>query len=91
MLERTGIIELFDLITTNQDVKNAKPDPEGYLLTLEHFNVKKEDTVIVEDSPKGMAAARASGCRVIQVKGPNEVNVDLIRSYINESINPHGG
>tara|TARA_R110000851_G_scaffold60526_2_gene139588 strand:+ start:9982 stop:10590 length:609 start_codon:yes stop_codon:yes gene_type:complete len=82
MLQKTGIIDLFDLITTNQDVKNAKPSPEGYLSTLKSFNVDPHEALIIEDSPKGMEAAIASGCNVVRVKNPDEVNIELIRRHI---------
>ena len=82
MLQKTGIINLFDLITTNQDVKNAKPSPEGYLSTLKSFNVDPHEALIIEDSPKGMEAAIASGCNVVRVQNPAEVNIELIRRHI---------
>jgi HAD superfamily hydrolase (TIGR01509 family) len=82
MLCKTGILDLFELIITNQDVKEAKPSPEGYLKTIQHFNVEKESVIIVEDSPKGIAAARATGCRVIEVSNPDEVHVLLFKEYL---------
>lgn len=78
MLQKTGVINLFDSILTNQDVENAKPNPEGYLKTMQFFNCKPENTIIIEDSPKGVAAAKASGAKVIIVKNPDEVNIDMI-------------
>jgi len=82
MLEKTGIVDLFDMIVTNQDVKKPKPDPEGYLKVLKRFNVPPSESLIIEDSPKGMEAAIASGSNVIQVKNPDSVNIELIREYI---------
>ena len=77
MLDKTGILELFDFVLTNQDVENPKPDPEGYVFLMDHFGFSEEDTFIIEDSPKGLAAANASGANVIQVKNPDEVNISL--------------
>jgi len=82
MLEKTGIIDLFDKIVTNQDVTNAKPDPEGYIGLMEHFGVSPKDTLIVEDSPKGFQAARASKARVIRVDDPDAVNIGLFRGLL---------
>jgi len=82
MLQKTGIIDLFELVTTNQDVVNAKPDPEGYLATLKHFNIAPHETLIIEDSPKGMEAAIASGCNVVRVRNPDEVDIDLLRRHM---------
>jgi len=82
MLERTGIVDFFDLILTNQDVCEPKPSPEGYLNIIEHFSIDKKNTIIVEDSPKGLEAAINSGCFVVKVKNPAEVNVKMIREFI---------
>ena len=82
MLEKTGIIDLFDKIITNQDVSKSKPNPEGYISLMRDFNVKAENTLIIEDSPKGFAAARASKAKVVRVDDPNAVDIDLFRGLI---------
>ena len=91
MLKKTGVHDLLELIVTNQDVKKAKPNPEGYIKVLEHFNIDKSSTIIVEDSPKGVAAAEASGCHVMQVKNPTNVNIEFFKEYLNENFNSNGG
>ncbi len=90
MLQKTGIFDLFELVITNQDVKNPKPHPEGYLKVLEHFQIDKSSMLIVEDSPKGMAAALASGCNIIQVKNPDDVCIKLFKEYLNEDLDSNG-
>lgn len=82
MLEKTGILEMFDYILTNQDVNNPKPNPEGYLFLIEEFKFRKEDTFIIEDSPKGLEAATQSGANIIKVKNSNEVNIETIRRFL---------
>ena len=73
---------MFDMIVTNQDVTYPKPNPEGYNKIVSHFNLNKKYVYIVEDSPKGIQAAEASGCNVIQVKNPDEVSYQNLRKYI---------
>jgi len=82
MLEKTGILDLFDRVLTNQDVQDPKPDPEGYLLLMDDFDIRAENTYIVEDSPKGLKAAYDSGANVIQVKNPNEVDINLFKKEL---------
>jgi len=82
MLSKTGIEHLFDYILTNQDVNEPKPNPEGYLFLMEKFNFDKKETFIIEDSPKGIAAATSSGANVLVVKNADEVNIDIVRSLI---------
>jgi HAD superfamily hydrolase (TIGR01509 family) len=82
MLEKTGIKKLFDTVLTNQDVVNPKPNPEGYLYLMSLHNYSKSETIIVEDSPKGIQAAKESGAQVIVVKNSYDVDLDLLRRYI---------
>ena len=91
MLQKTGIYESFDYILTNQDVEVPKPDPEGYFKVLKYFNCNPESAIIVEDSPKGLKAAYATGCKVLKVKNADDVHRENLRSFIDENFNSHGG
>ena len=82
MLDKTGILEFFEMITTNQDVTSPKPNPEGYILTLKNFKIPADNTIIVEDSPKGLQAAHATDCHVLEVSNPDEVNIELFKELI---------
>jgi len=82
MLEKTGVLDLLDLVITNQDVENPKPHPEGYIAMLDHFNISPKNSIIVEDSPKGVEAAILSGCKVLVVRNSDEVNIDLFKGII---------
>jgi HAD superfamily hydrolase (TIGR01509 family) len=55
----------FDLVITLQDVLHAKPHPWPYLKAMQTLNLGPRETLIFEDSAPGMAAAKASGARVI--------------------------
>lgn len=61
ILNQFNLIELFDLILTHDDVTKAKPNPEGFLKAMHHFNVTPADTIIFEDSDVGLEAAKRSG------------------------------
>ena len=79
MLKSTGQLEFMDLLITNEDVKNNKPAPDCYNLAIEKLNADPDLTIIVEDSPKGIQAARASRAkRYIEVKDTSEVNLNTI-------------
>lgn len=50
-LKLTGLDGLFEFIICADEVKNVKPDPEGILLALKHFNVKdKSETIYIGDT-----------------------------------------
>lgn len=79
MLKKTGVFEYLDLLITNEEVEKPKPDPEGYLLCFKNLEVIKEECLIIEDSPKGIQAAKSSGADFLIVKDINEVNIGLIK------------
>ena len=49
---------------------------------MEKFSFDKKHTFIIEDSPKGIAAATSSGASVLVVKNADEVNIEIVRSLI---------
>jgi beta-phosphoglucomutase-like phosphatase (HAD superfamily) len=48
-LNKLGIIEYFDLILSNEDVKFSKPHPEMYWKAMSCFGALPSETLIVED------------------------------------------
>ena len=57
--------DLFDMVVFGDEVARAKPHPDLYLRALEATGAAAERTVVVEDSPNGVRAARAAGLAVI--------------------------
>ncbi|NRT13305.1 beta-phosphoglucomutase [Flavobacterium sp. 14A] len=57
ILEKTGIIHFFDAIVDGNDVSNAKPDPEVFLIAAKHLNSNPADAIVFEDSVAGVQAA----------------------------------
>ena len=81
MLDKTGVLDHMDYVLTNQDVEKSKPHPEGYNFLVEKFNLKEQQVLIIEDSPKGKQAAYASGCNVLEVENPDQVTIDAVKEY----------
>lgn len=50
-----------EVLVTADDVTFGKPDPAGYRLGAERLDNPPGQTVVVEDSPAGIAAATAAG------------------------------
>ena len=84
VLSKLGIIEYFDLIISNEDVKNSKPHPEMYWSAISTMGVLPEETLIVEDSPYGLLAADRSKSNVLRVLSPKDVNYENINNKIIE-------
>ena len=88
VLSKLGIIEYFDLIISNEDVKNSKPHPEMYWKAMSMMGYLPEETLIVEDSPYGLLAASRSKANVMRVGSPKEVTYINVHKHLNkEKIN----
>ncbi|MEV4178910.1 HAD family phosphatase [Nonomuraea sp. NPDC049709] len=57
----------FDLVIANEDTERGKPWPDPYLEAARRLGATPSRCVAVEDSPTGIAAATAAGCRVLVV------------------------
>lgn len=93
MLKNTGQIQYFDLIVTNEDVENNKPHPDCYNFAVEKLDIFPSDCIIVEDSPKGLEAARASvvpDSNIWHVKNSTEVTHENYRRFVNENLDSDG-
>jgi HAD superfamily hydrolase (TIGR01509 family) len=66
-LATAGLTDAFDTIVTSDDVTHAKPAPDIYLLACERLGVTPADSLALEDSASGIAAAKAAGLTVIGV------------------------
>lgn len=66
-LRKLGIFDYFDLIITGDEVQEHKPSPEGIEIFLDKFSLKKEDVIMIGDSPSDIKAARAAGVKVASV------------------------
>jgi len=74
-LATAGLSDAFDAIITADDVGAAKPAPDVYLLACERLGVLPEDSLALEDSPSGIAAAKAAGLACIAVPQFAETDV----------------
>lgn len=82
VLSKLNIIEFFDLILSNEDVKNSKPHPEIYWKAMSTIGVLPDETLIVEDSPFGLLAASRSTSNVFRVESPKQVTYENINKHI---------
>lgn len=62
-----GIDEDVDGLLTSVDVTEPKPSPEAFFKAMEIEGVTPAETLIFEDSPVGIAAAKASGASYFKV------------------------
>lgn len=82
MLKSSHLFDFFDLVVGNDEVQNPKPHPETYLYAFQKLGVEPHECIIIEDAPPGIAAAKASGATVIEVRGVEDVNLALFENLI---------
>jgi beta-phosphoglucomutase len=63
VLAVAGLRDAVETIVSMEDVSRGKPQADGYLRALELLGLRAEDAVAIEDSPPGVAAAKAAGLR----------------------------
>jgi HAD superfamily hydrolase (TIGR01509 family) len=74
-LARLGLHVHFDTVKTAADVPRVKPDPALYLAALDALGLDAREAIALEDSPNGIAAAKAAGLFCVAV--PNAMTRDL--------------
>src|SRR5581483_3183267 len=65
--ERRQVRQFMDFVLAREDYRHAKPHPEPYLTGLQRFGASREETLVVEDSARGLHSAVAAGidCAIV--------------------------
>ena len=61
VIDEAGLEGMFDTIVTSEDTERGKPFPDPYLRGMEKLGVDKSFSVVVENAPMGIKAAKAAG------------------------------
>ncbi len=73
VLEQNRLRSFFEVIVSAEQVKKGKPNPDGFVLTLQKLNERKQSLiladqcVVIEDSHWGLEAAKAAAMHTIAV------------------------
>ncbi|MGV9881764.1 HAD family hydrolase [Streptomyces sp. NPDC003006] len=68
-LERLQVLDRFTAVVTGEQVQARKPAPDLYLRALELLGAGPDTSLAFEDSPIGVAAAKAAGLTCVAVPG----------------------
>jgi len=60
-LQAVGLLDLFPVIVTYEDVPNGKPAPDMFLLAAEMIGVEPSECLVIEDGVLGIEGADAAG------------------------------
>jgi HAD superfamily hydrolase (TIGR01509 family) len=93
-IELAGFEDHFDVVVSAHEVAAPKPAPDPYLEACRRLGVKPgPEVVALEDSPTGVAAARAAGLTVIGIPSVEGVALEeahhLAESLLDEVVAHH--
>ena len=96
ILEKVNILNYFDDIVDGNDVSNAKPDPEVFIVGARKANQTNENSSVFEDSVAGIEAANIAGMTSIGIGEASVLNEakfnfnnfeEISEDFLNELIN----
>lgn len=76
-LHSRNVAYRFETVVCADDVKRAKPFPDLYLEACRRLGADPRRTVAIEDSPNGLAAAKAAGLFAVATPNPVTRSLDL--------------
>jgi len=82
VLTGIGLQHYFEHALGADQVEQPKPAPDLYLLAAHRLGCDPVRVLVVEDSATGVRAARAAGCRVVQVLGTGAQPVDEAHAWL---------
>ncbi len=80
ILQAVDMVDVFDSITTAEEVKFLKPDPELFLVAADKLGVERYECLVIEDAASGVAAAKTAGMKVIAIRGKRTSAKTLIKA-----------
>jgi HAD superfamily hydrolase (TIGR01509 family) len=79
-LEIVGFVNRFDVVVSAHEVAAPKPAPDPYFEACRRLGVEPGPSVVaLEDSPTGVAAAKAAGLTVIGI--PSLDGIELVEAH----------
>lgn len=70
LLRQSGYLDRFEVVACGDEVAQPKPDPAVYELALCRLGVTPGEAIAFEDSPHGVAAAKAAGMKCVAIPNP---------------------
>jgi HAD superfamily hydrolase (TIGR01509 family) len=84
MLRQGGYLPYLEFFLSNEDVTRPKPHPDGFIIGMYRLGARPHEVVIVEDAPKGIAAARASGAHVLEILGYRDLTLARVEAFLEQ-------
>ena len=69
------LLEYFDADVSGRDFAHGKPDPEMFLTAAHELGTAPEDSIVMEDAPAGVQAAKAGDMAAIGIARANDAGL----------------
>ncbi|MBD2481505.1 HAD family phosphatase [Planktothrix sp. FACHB-1365] len=95
ILNKIGLMEVFPVIVTGDDIILSKPEPEGYLLAVQglnqvypQLNLQPSDCLALEDTFVGIIAAQRADIQVVGIA--HTYPLHLLQRWANWAVDRFG-
>lgn len=86
VLEKLGVIEMFDTIIDGNSISRSKPDPEVFILASENLKIPPGQCAVFEDAAVGIEAANRGKMTSIGIgSAMNLLHAELVYEGLNEA------
>ena len=68
LLERAGVEDLIEKLTSSDDADNSKPDPDIVVAALKRAKVPASEAIMLGDTPYDVVAAKRAGIEIVGVE-----------------------
>ncbi|MDB5193415.1 MAG: family phosphatase [Segetibacter sp.] len=68
VINGTHTAKYFNAIVSADDVETSKPDPTTFLVAAEKLGVTADESIVFEDTPKGVEAAANANMKAVVIK-----------------------
>jgi len=76
IIEKSGLRKYFQYTVSSSEAGKSKPEPDVFLYAAQLLDVEPEKCVVIEDSRKGIKAAKNAGMFCIAYSGANSGEQD---------------
>jgi beta-phosphoglucomutase-like phosphatase (HAD superfamily) len=78
--EKRQMRQFMEFVLMREDYELAKPHPEPYLTGLKRLGATRDETLVVEDSSRGLSSAVAAGIDCVVVSSEFTKSQDFSRA-----------
>lgn len=82
ILRKLGVFPLLDTVVANEFGGSPKPSGDPYEYACKKLGCQASEVLVVEDSPKGVEAARRAGCRLLEVPARPALTYQKIKECV---------